>query len=166
MDTLEETAPQRRLLTTRGEYLACFDELLALAQRELRIFDPDLAELGFNTPGKIDRLRQFASTSATHRLWIAVHEPAHVMRHCPRFMSLLGSYSRSIFVYQTEGDALKAQDCFALADENHLVRRPVAKQTRGVLILNDPKDCQSIRDRFDEIWQSSVPSVSPATTGL
>lgn len=166
METKEEAAPERRLITTRREYLECFEQMLGLAQRELRVFDPNLAELGFNAPDKIERLRQFVSSSPTHKLWIAVHETDHVMRHCPRFLSLLGSYSRSIFVYQTEGDALKAQDCFALADDCHLVRRPVAKKTRGVVILNDPKDCQSIRDRFEEIWQLSVPSVSPATTGL
>ena len=76
------------------------------------------------------------------------------------------SSPREMRIHQTEGEAVKAQDCFVLADDSHLVRRSVAKQARGVLVLHDPKDCGSIRDRFDEIWQSSVASVSPSTTGL
>ena len=71
-----------------------------------------------------------------------------------------------MFIYRTQGDAAKVQDCFALADGEHLVRRPVTTQPRGVLVLNDPKECQPMRERFDEIWESSEPAVSAATTGL
>ena len=39
-------------------------------------------------------------------------------------------------------------------------------QPRGVLVINDPKECQPMRERFDEIWESSVPAVSANTTGL
>jgi len=35
-----------------------------------------------------------------------------------------------------------------------------------VLVLNDPKECQPMRERFDEIWESSLPGVSAITTGL
>jgi hypothetical protein len=58
------------------------------------------------------------------------------------------------------------QDCFVLADGEHLVRRPVTAQPRGVLVIGDPKECQPMRERFDQIWESSIPSVSANTTGL
>jgi hypothetical protein len=64
------------------------------------------------------------------------------------------------------GDAAKVQDCFVLADGEHLVRRPVTAQSRGVLVIGDPKECQPMRERFDEIWESSEPAVSANTTGL
>jgi hypothetical protein len=162
----EAAAPQRALLATKREYLAGFERLLGLVRRELRIFDPELAELGLNSPQKVALLRDFLERSRTHKLYIAVHDTGFITRHCPRVLALLGSFPHQMFVRQTEGEALKAQDCFALADDSHLVRRSVARQPRGVLVLHDPKDCGSIRDRFEEIWESSMPTVSPSTTGL
>ena len=78
----------------------------------------------------------------------------------------MGSYTAGIRILRTQGDAAKVQDCFVLADDNHLVRRPVTTQPRGVLVINDPKECQPMRERFDEIWESCVPGVSVNTTGL
>jgi hypothetical protein len=165
-DNAEEPTPQRTLLATKQEYLEGFERLLGLARRELRIFDPDLAELGLDTPEKINRLRAFLQSSRTPRLYIAVHDTEFVTKCCPRVLRLLGSFPREMLIHQTEGVAIKAQDCFVLADDGHLVRRSVAKQSRGVLILHDPRECRSIRDRFEEIWESSAPTVSPRATGL
>jgi len=89
-----------------------------------------------------------------------------VSKHCPRLIALLGIHASSIFIYQTIGDAAKVQDCFVLADTDHLVRRPVTTQPRGVLVIGDPRECQPMRERFDEIWESSIPAVSANTTGL
>jgi len=158
--------PQRTLLATKREYLEGFERLLGLATRELRVFDPDLAELGLDAEPRIARLREFLHSSPVRRLYIAVHDTGFVTKRCPRVLALLGSFPRQMFIHQTEGEALKAQDCFVVADDLHLVRRSVAAQPRGVLILADPRDCGSIRDRFQEIWESSAPTVSPSVTGL
>jgi hypothetical protein len=165
-ETPADTPPQRTLLTTRKEYLEGFGTLLGLVQRELRIFDTDLAELDMNSVGRIEPLVRLLRESRAHRVYIALHDVEHVTKHCPRLIRLLGSFTAGISIYRTQGDAAKVQDCFVLADGAHLVRRPVTKQPRGVLVLNDPKECQPIRERFDEIWESSVPAVSANTTGL
>lgn len=162
----KDPAPQRTLLATRREYLEGVERLLGLARRELRVFDPDLAELDLNAAPRIERLRRFLQASRTHRLYIAVHDTDLLTRRSPRVLAVLGSYPRQMFVHQTQGEALKAQDCFVVADDRHLVRRPVAAQSRGVLVLDDPRDCGSILDRFQEIWESSAPTVSPTATGL
>ena len=90
----------------------------------------------------------------------------HVTKRCPRLITLMGSYTSALLIFQTRGEAAKVQDCFVLADGDHLVRRPVRTQARGVLVTNDPKECQPMRERFDEIWESSLPGVSAITTGL
>jgi hypothetical protein len=165
-DGTDEAAPQRTLLATRREYLDGVERLLGLARRELRLFDPDLAELDLNAAPRIARLREFLHANRMHRLYVAVHDTGFVTRRCPRVLALLGSFPRQMFIYQTLGEALKAQDCFVIADDRHLVRRSVAAQPRGVLVLDDPRDVGSIRDRFQEIWESSAPTVSPTVTGL
>ena len=165
-DSAAEAVPERILLQTRSEYAEAFERLLGLARRELRIFDPDLSELQMNSASRLQTLTRFLRRSRTHRIYIALHDVGHVTKHCPRLVALLGSYTTAILIFRTHGDAAKVQDCFVLADSDHLVRRPVRTQPRGVLVLNDPKECQPMRERFDEIWESSLPGVSAITTGL
>ena len=159
-------APERILIQTRADYERGFGRILGLLRRELRIFDPDLAELQMNSAERIETLSRFLRGGPNRRVFIALHDVDHVSKHCPRFIALLGVYASSIFIYRTMGDAAKVQDCFALADGEHLVRRPVVAQSRGVLVVNDAKECQPMRERFDEIWESSEPAVSANTTGL
>jgi hypothetical protein len=161
-----DALPERILLAAKSDYLQGFNRLLGLARRELRIFDPDLSELDMNSTMRIQPLTRFLRESRTHRVYIALHDIEHVAKHCPRLITLLGSYTAGILILQTQGEAAKVQDCFVLADGDHLVRRPVTTQPRGVLVINDPKECQPMRERFDEIWECSVPGVSANTTGL
>jgi len=161
-----ETLPERILLQTRSDYLEGFGRLLGLARRELRIFDPDLSELGMNSTSRIEMLTRFLRESRTRRIYIALHDVEHVTKRCPRLIALMGSYTSAIFIFQTQGEAAKVQDCFVLADADHLLRRPVTTQPRGVLVFNDPKECQPMRERFDEIWEASLPTVSVNTAGL
>jgi hypothetical protein len=159
-------APERVLLQARGDYLAGFSRILGLAQRELRIFDPSLAELEMNSAERVATLSRFLQRGPNRRIFIALHDTEYVSKRCPRLITLLGIYASSIFINQTIGDAAKVQDCFVLADGEHLVRRPVTAQPRGVLVVGDAKECQPMRERFDEIWESSIPGVSANTTGL
>ena len=161
-----DPAPERTLLQARGDYPRGFARLLGLVRRELRIFDPDLAELEINSADRIEALARFLRGGANRRVFVALHHVDYVNKHCPRLIALLGIYASSISIYRTTGDAAKVQDCFVLADGEHLVRRPVTAQPRGVLVIGDPKECQPMRERFDQIWESSIPSVSANTTGL
>ncbi|HZF18177.1 MAG TPA: hypothetical protein VE008_00575 [Burkholderiales bacterium] len=166
MAEAEGAAPERTLLQTKADYERGFGRVLGLVRRELRLFDPDLAELQINSAERVETLARFLRGGPNRRIFIALHDVDYVSKRCPRFIALLGIYASSIFIYRTVGDAAKVQDCFVLADGEHLVRRPVTAQPRGVLVIGDPKECQPMRERFDEIWESSEPTVSANTTGL
>ncbi|HUL92959.1 MAG TPA: hypothetical protein VLV56_11475 [Burkholderiales bacterium] len=161
-----DVTPERTLLQARSDYQRGFGRLLGLVRRELRIFDPDLSELDVNSAERVATLARFLRSGPDRRIFIALHGIDYVSKRCPRLIALLGVHASSIFIYQTIGDAAKVQDCFVLADTDHLVRRPVTAQPRGVLVIGDPRECQPMRERFDEIWQSSIPAVSANTTGL
>jgi hypothetical protein len=166
MAETEGAASERTLLQTKADYERGFGRVLGLVRRELRIFDPDLAELQINSAERVETLARVLRGGPNRRIFIALHDVDYVSKRCPRFIALLGIYASSIFIYRTVGDAAKVQDCFVLADGEHLVRRPVTAQSRGVLVIGDPKECQPMRERFDEIWESSEPAVSANTTGL
>jgi hypothetical protein len=42
----------------------------------------------------------------------------------------------------------------------------VATHSRRVVLTDDQKEARAMRERFDEIWQSSVPAVSATKLGL
>jgi hypothetical protein len=161
-----ELQPERRLIATRREYLAAFDELAHRARRALRIFDPDGAPLKLNRVELAERLRTFLLASRDTRLLLAVHSADHLQKHCPRLMMLVREFSSSIAIHQTQGEATRAQDCFVLADAEHFVRRPVATAARGIYSIAEYHEAREIRGRFDEIWQSSFPAVTATTLGL
>src|SRR5512134_683594 len=106
MDDLAKILPQpeRELIGSRREYLAAFDVLVGGLRRELRVFDPDCAQLELNAPGRIAALRTFLLASRDNRLLIAVHDAEHLRKHTPRFLELLAQFSASISIHQTEGE--------------------------------------------------------------
>ena len=146
--------PQRTLITTRIEYLGALERVIGMVKRELRIFDPDLSELDFNARSRIEALRRILSGGRVHRVQIALHDVAHVSTRCPRLIDLIRMFPSGLVISRTEGEAARIQDRFVLADENHFVRRPVATQARGVVVLDDPQEAHGMRLRFEEIWES------------
>ena len=149
-----------------AEFQRAVDRLLEAPGRELRVFDPDLAALRLNAPERIERLRAFLVASRTHRLLIALHDPEHVTRDCPRMITLLARFSHAIQIHRTHEEIRDIQDSFLVMDERHYVRRPVARFYRGALGLYDDTEALAMRGRFQEIWSASFPGVSAATLGL
>ena len=164
-DDAPEKEPQRTLLTLRSEYPRAVGELLPRLQRELRIFDPDLADLGLHTEERVAQLREFLRASRNNRIFIALHNVDWV-RRAPRLMKLLGTFSASMLIYQTQGDATRVQDCFVLCDEESFVRRPVATHPRGAFYLDAPAEAHGMRERFDQIWESSFLAVTATQLGI
>ena len=114
-----------------------------------RVFDPDLAHVDMNSAPRMEQLRVFLAGSRDARLRIVVHDAEAVRRGCPRLLSLLAQNAAAISIHETEGEARRAQDCFVIADGEHLVRRGVAAQPRGAIILHDqhggPRDARPLR---------------------
>ena len=166
--TVETPTPrsERLLLSTRREYLEALQQLIGLAQRELRIFDADFFHLKIDAPHTHELLRDFLLRSRDNRLYIAVHDSEYIRNHCPRLLFLLRQFSDRMFIHQTQGDAARIQDCLVLADRRHFVRRPVQAQPRAALKLNDEPESQGMYLRFSEIWDSSFPAVSATSSGL
>lgn len=151
---------------TRADFQAAVDALLVQEGRVLSIFDPNLAPLNLNSPERVALLEQFLRESRIRRIQIVVHETDHLTRQCPRMMSLLKLFTHAIQINRTHEEIRNLQDSFMVLDARHHVRRPIAKQYRGGIGLNDENEAQAMRLRFTEIWASSFPGVSSATLGL
>lgn len=148
------------------EFQTAVDRLLEQPGRELRIFEPDLAALRINSPGRVAQLERFLRASRTRRMQIVVHRTEHLTRHCPRMMGLLKLFNHAIQINQTHEEIRGVQDAFLVLDAAHYLRRPVAERFRGAMGLGDETEALAMRSRFAEIWAASFPGVSSSTLGL
>jgi hypothetical protein len=163
-DLMSETVYER--FDTNAGFQAAVDRFLEQPGRELRIFDPDLSALRVNDPGRIERLERFLLASRTRRLYVVVHSPDHIVRQCPRLMSLVARFSHAILIHRTHEEIRELPDAFMVLDSVHYLRRPVAQFFRGALGLGDETEGLTMRARFNEIWAASYPAVSATTVGL
>jgi hypothetical protein len=149
-----------------ADSLAAIDEVIASAERTIRIFDVSLGNRGFNSPGRAEKLREFLVAGRAHRLLIALHETETVERDCPRLVTLLRQFPMSIEIHRTLGEARNANDPFVLADDHSVWHQLHFEQPRAIVALHSPMDALPIAQRFSEIWDLSEPAVSSTTLGL
>ena len=149
-----------------AESLAAIDEVIATAQRNIRIFDITLGLRGFNSPARCGLLRKFFVAGRVHKLQIALHEPEHLVRECPRLLVLLRQFPMSIEIHRTLAQARDATDPFVIADDHSVWHQLHCDQPRAIVALHSPADATPILQRFEEIWDLSEPAVSATTLGL
>ena len=154
------------LFDSESGFQQAVDRLLEQPGRELRVFDPDLVGLRLGAPERVARLERFLGASRARRLFIALHDPEHLARFCPRMMDLLKRYSHAVQVQRTHEELGELRDAFLVLDGISFVRRPEARFARGVICLNDRAEASAMRARFLEIWAASYPAVSATTLGL
>lgn len=164
--TLDAAPGVRRLIVTRAEFQAGIAELLAVAARTIRVFDPDLAEYGFNSPAAEEKLKNFLLASHANRLQIVVHDTGYITGSCPRLMRLLRQFSHAIAIHRTHDAIRNVDDVLMVVDDAHYLRRPHHEQPNGVIMLHDAAETRGWLNRFNEIWEQSSPAVSATTIGL
>jgi hypothetical protein len=167
-DTPETPAPtpSYRPIFGSTDSLAAIDEVVAAAQRTIRIFDTTLSNRGFNSPARTEMLRKFLVAGRSHRLLIALHETDSIIRECPRLLTLLRQFPMSIEIHRTIAQARNAMDPFVVADDHSVWHQLHHEQPRAIVAVHSPADATPIAQRFDEIWELSEPAVSATTLGL
>ena len=158
--------PSYRPIFGIADSLAAIDEVIAAAERTIRIFDVHLGNRGFNAPARAEKLREFLVAGRAHRVLIALHEPESLERDCPRLITLLRQFPMSIEIHRTVGEALNANDPFVIADDHSVWHQLHHEQPRAIVALHSPPDALPIAQRFDEIWDQSEPAASATTLGL
>jgi hypothetical protein len=158
--------PSYRLITSNAESLAAIDEVIAAADRTIKVFDISLAHRGFNSPARADALRQFLVRGRAHRLLIALHDTTTLERECPRLLTLLRQFPMSIEIHRTIAQAQEARDPFVVADDHSVWHQLHFEQPRALVAVRSPIDATPIAQRFEEIWELSEPAVSATTLGL
>lgn len=154
------------LFTTWGDYQTAVDRVLATAQRQMSIFDIDLAQLKLETPARNECLRQFLRANPQNRLQIIVRQPDLLRNHSPRLMELLAQYSERMEMIEISDKLLHLRDGMLLADHADGLIRFDQDHARSKLITADPEALIPYRQRFVEIWNEGGTPISATTLGL
>jgi hypothetical protein len=158
--------PVYRPLTSIAESQEAIDEVIRAADQALRIFDMSLTNRGFNSPARIELLRNFLVAGRAHRVLVALHDTETLERDAPRLLTLLRQFPMSVEIHRTVGQARNAMDPFVLADDHSVWHRMHHEQPRAIVALHSPSDAVPIAQRFEEIWELSEPCALGRVLGL
>ena len=158
--------PQQQRLETLAEQVAAIDRLVGLARLSIRVFDGDLAQMGWNSAARAERLAAFLRGSRNARLEIIVHDTRWLEGSAPRLTTLLRQFSHAITIYRTGAEARAAADPLLLVDGRHYLHRFHLDHPRAVLGIDAPQDARPLITRFEEIWATGEPGLTATTLGL
>lgn len=149
---------------TRAEFELQWRACLAAARTRLDLFDPDFAIFPLGASDVDAMLRAFFARGGVLRL--ALHSPAHIERHYPRFLRLLRDFSHRTECRATPKALGSLTDSFCIADDLHVVRRFHSDHLRGEAAFDSPGAVDVPRHRFDAIWDDSFLTLQSTKTGL
>lgn len=165
-ESTSPAAPEYRRLEGPQEYEQAIDAIIRQARQQLRIFDYDLRDEGYNSPRRFELLQNFLLASRANHLTIVLHDTRYLTSECPRMMNLVGQFSHAISIYQTTAEARVATDPFIIADDAHFLHRFHHDHPRAALSLHDKDAALDLIRRFNEILELSEPAAPPTTLGL
>jgi hypothetical protein len=166
--TSNESPPEPRTveLDTVGAQTAAVDELIALARHQIRVFDQDLSQTGWNSAARADRLAAFLRDVRGRRVDIIVHDTRYLASACPRMVNLLRTYGHAMAIHQTGDEAKIATDPLVIVDGVHYLHRFHYEQPRAALGISQPELAQPLANRFEEIWATREPGITGTVLGL
>ncbi len=160
------SAPGVTGIDSEAAYGDAVDAVLNAAQREICIFDNDLAKLHLEELKRVTALGRFLTGSRLARLRIVVHDPARLETRLPRLVTLLGRYSHANEVRRTSDEIRHLSDSALLVDDAFAVVRFHVAYPRGKMIFGDPVETANLRERFEQIWAHSSQMSVNSTLGL
>ena len=158
--------PREARLDSLADLDRAHDEVIALAQRHIRIFDIDLSGGRWNAADRCDALSSFLRRIPGARLDIIVHDTRWIESSGGRLSVLLLRHAHAMKVYRTGNAARAAMDPLLIVDDTHFVHRYHVGRTGGTLSIGDPERAKPLVDRFDEIWATGEPGVTGTVLGL
>lgn len=158
--------PAYTLITVEADYRQACDTVISCAEHEILIFDRDLSAPRIDDKARIALLASFLSAEGLRRIRVVLHAPEALRTKAPRLMQLFARFSHLIEVRQSPDNLRNLADTHILADDKHAIRRFQFDQPRCALHLDDPVAVRPWRQRFEELWEQSLPCLNVNATGL
>jgi hypothetical protein len=142
------------LYTSWEDFRVGFARILALATRELCIFDDDLTLAGLRQADNMETLRAFlVNNHPQAAARIVLRDTSRLTKEHPRLIDLMKTHGHLLQIGRISDNLQHLRDCIALADGCHALVRFDLEQPRCKLILDDTLLAAPYAQRFAEIWE-------------
>ena len=158
--------PREARLDSLAALARACDEVIALAQRHIKVFDVDLSSTGWNGAERCSALSAYLRRKPGARLDIIVHDTRYVEAYAARLAALLARHSHAMTIYRTGPAARAAMDPLVIVDDVHFVHRHHVDWAHGTLSIGSPERAKPLVERFGEIWATGEPGVAGSLLGL
>jgi len=158
--------PREARLGDVGAIVRAHDDVIALAQRHVKVFDIDLSWGGWNTAARCDALSSYLRRAPGARFDIIVHDTRWIEAYGARLTALLARHAHAMTIYRTGAAARAAMNPLLIVDETHFVHRHHVDRPAGTLSIGDPERAKPFVERFAEIWETGEPGVTGTVLGL
>jgi len=149
---------------TPPDYVNALNALLQSATHLIRIYDWDLADGGYESPARIELLKEFCKQGRTIKILLA--DDSCLRRDAGQMMRLLSVWGHALHVRVRDSDPPPAHDSFVLADDKGVLKRYDKDETKGIMRLDARGDVAELAPRFDGEWGRAGRRVSARTLGL
>lgn len=149
---------------TPPDYLNALSALLPSATHLIRIYDWDLSDGGYETPARIEFIKEFCKQGRTIKILLA--DDTYLRHHAGQLMRLLSIWGHVLHVRVRDSDPPPAHDTFALADDKGVLKRYDKNEAKGLMRLDARGDVAELAIRFDGEWGRASRRVSGHTLGL
>lgn len=156
----------REILTSWNDYQMAVSQLLALAQREILIYDEDLTELHLESTEHLAAIQSILAKDGLQRLNLYLRNSQPLLNHHPRLCRLLQAWQHHVALHQTGEQIAQLRDCMILIDGCHGLIRFDKNHSRSKLLLNEPAELGPYLERFKDIQNESNIPISLTTLGL
>lgn len=151
---------------TPPDYVAALNTLLSGAQRQIRIYDWDLSDGGYEAPARIELLNEFCKQGLGREVKILLADDGYLKRDAGQLMRLITVWGHVLHVRVRPAEPAPAHDCFVLVDDKGALKRFDKDQAKGVMRLDSRADVVDLGLRFDGEWGRAERRVSAHTLGL
>lgn len=156
----------RELLTTWQDYRSALDRILALAERQILIYDEDLVQLALESPEHLAAMQRILQSRQQDGVRIALRNADAYLRHHPKLQRLIATYSHLGAVQQTPPQIAHLRDAILIVDDCNALIRFERDLPRGKLLIDEAEEIRPYRRKFEEIWQEQGEFLSPTKLGL
>ncbi len=154
------------VLDTLAAQAAALDEIVDLAQQRLCVFDVDLAQGGWSSPTRAEKIAAFLRRQRHARLDLIVHDTRWLEASCPRLLALQKRHAAAVTIYRTGSEARRAMDPLTIADGRHFLHRFHIDHPRASFAVDKPALARPLAMRFEEIWATGEPGRNATVLGL
>lgn len=165
MNVSDELKPNEVVLGERN-YESATRLMIECAERELRIFDPDLSRGGYQSLQLHDSLENFLAKDNLNRVTMILHDSQFFYTRCPRLIELMKRYTHAMTIYLTDERGHVAQDAFVLADRGDYLHRFYVDHARFKYVHGDEVAAKPLHERFEQLLDVTSVTLSVSTTGL